>query len=320
MAFVKTAVRIAVIGGLATGAAVLVAGPERVMAIAGQARDAVNCQIDKNIKDPVALRSQLRSLEAEYPKRIAAVRGDLAELGTQLADLNQEKEVSDKVVALASADLQELKDILARADSARAESPYAVISVRFDNSALSLDQAYSRATQINNTVQVYTRRAADADRDMNVLNQQKDRLEKMLAQLETERAQFQTQLWSLEGQIETIARNERLIDMVEERQKSIDRMSRYDAVSLDQVTERMDRIRAEQESRLQSLTNRSETTNYEKKAQLMLETENISREVFRKSIESVQPLPSKVIEIGPDGAERETHDGKVALSKPIVID
>ncbi len=320
MALVKTAVRIAVIGGLATGAAVLVAGPQRVAALAGQAREAVVQRIDKNIKDPVALRAQLRTLEAEYPRRIASVRGDLAELNAQLSELQREKEVSDKVVALAAADLEEMKDILSRADAARTESPAAVISVRLDESIMTLDQAYSRATQINNTVQVYTKRSQDAERDAGVLAQQQDRLAKMLTQLETERAQFQTQLWQLEGQIETIARNERLINMVEERQAAIDRMSRYDAVSLDHVTERMERIRAEQESRLQSLSNRTETTDYEKKAQLMLESENVSREVFRRSIESAQPQPGSVIEIGPSRSVQPGADGKVAMTRPIVID
>ena len=73
MALVKTAVRVAVIGGLATGVAVLVAGPERVMALAGQARHTVNHVIDSQIDDPIALRAQLKSLESEYPKRIATV-------------------------------------------------------------------------------------------------------------------------------------------------------------------------------------------------------------------------------------------------------
>lgn len=321
MAIVKTAVRIVVIGGLATGAAILVAGPQRVSALAGQARQAVVEKIDSNIKDPVALRAQLRSLESEYPKRIAGVRADLAEIDAQLAELSREKEVSGRVVELAKADLEQFKEVLARADAARSESPYATISVRLDNRSMSLDQAYARATQISNTVQVYAKRAADAERDLGVLAQQRQRLEDLHSQLETERAQFQAQLWQLEGQIETIARNERLIDMVEKRQKAIDRLSRYDAVSLDHVTERMSRVRAEQESRLQSLTNQSETTNYEKKAQFMLESEQTSREVFRRSIEQAEPVtPSKVIEVGPDGASERTDNKRIALNRTILID
>lgn len=326
MAIVKTVIRVAVVGGLATGVAVLVAGPERVAALAGQARQCVIQQIDKNIKDPVALRSQLRSLEAEYPKRITGVRADLAELRTQLSELQRDKAVSDKVVEMASADLGVIKDILAKADAARTEAPYATISVRFDSHSYSLDQAYSRATQINNTLQVYSTRSADAERDMTFLTQQQQRLEELLTQLETERAQFQAQIWQLDGQIEMIARNDKLIDIVEKRQASIDKYSRYEAVSLEQITSRMTQIRAEQEARLKGLTNESQATNYEKRAKGMIDTENVARDVFKKAQEAPLFQPSKTIEIGPGAAHDSTGNGNknkldhVAMTKPVVVE
>jgi chromosome segregation ATPase len=315
MGIVKTVIRIGVVGGLATGAAVLVAGPERVFALAGQARQAVVTRIDQNIKDPVALRAQLRSLEAEYPRRIAAVRADLAELQQQLAELDRDREVSVRVVEMASADLSELKAMLARAESARAESPLAVIQVRFDNRAYSLDQAYGRATQINNTLNVYGTRAADAERDIAFLRQQEERLSEVLAQLETERAQFQAQIWQLDGQIEMIARNEKLIELVEKRQASIDRHSRYEAVSLEQVTQRMARIRADQEARLQAVSGQTATTNYEKKARVMLDSENTARDVFKRSQEAAPaPTPTKAIEILP-GASKQGEPAAAAPDK-----
>jgi chromosome segregation ATPase len=301
MAIVKTVMRIAVVGGLATGVAVLIAGPERVAAIAGQCRSAVCDAIDRNIEDPVALRSQLRTLEAEYPKRIASVRSDLAELEAQMHELERDAAVSRRVVEMASQDLDELKGMLGRAESARSESPAAVIHVRFDNQPYSLDQAYSRATQINNTLNVYSTRAADAERDLGFLGQQKERLAELLSTLETERAQFQAQIWQLDGQIEMIARNEKLIDIVEKRQESIERHSRFEAVSLEQITQRMAKIRAEQEARLQSLATQRETTNYEQKAKVMLDTENAARDVFRKSEQLAPVVPTtSTIEITPE--------------------
>ncbi|MDX2115462.1 MAG: hypothetical protein SFZ24_07560 [Planctomycetota bacterium] len=301
MGICKTVIRVAVVGGLATGAAVLVAGPHRVAAVAGEARAAVCNTIDQKLGDPVALRSQLRTLEAEYPKRIAAVRADLAELQAQSAELRRDKDVSDRVVEMASRDLTELKDMLARAESARSESPVAVINVRFGSQAYSLDEAYSRATQINNTLNVYSTRSSDAERDLGFLAEQEQRLSDLLAQLETERAQFQAQIWQLDGQIEMIARNEKLIDIVEKRQASIDRYSRFEALSLDQVTQRMEKIRAEQEARLESLSRQSQTTNYEKKAKLMLDAERTARDVFEKSRElAPAPAPETQIEILPN--------------------
>ncbi|MBL8746020.1 MAG: hypothetical protein JNK58_06655 [Phycisphaerae bacterium] len=326
MCIVKSVMRIAVVGGLATGVAVLVAGPERVAALAGQCRTAVRNKIDQSIDDPVALRSQLRTLEAEYPKRITSVRADLAELEAQMSELQRDKAVSERVVEMASSDLGELKEMLARAENARTEAPTAVINVRFDNQPFSLDQAYSRATQINNTLNVYSTRAADAERDIGFLSQQKDRLSELLSTLETERAQFQAQIWQLDGQIEMIARNEKLIDIVEKRQESIDKHSRFEAVSLEQITGRMAKIRAEQESRLQSLASHSETTNYEKKAKVMLDTENVARDVFRRSEQIAPPLPLPgKIEIVPqtpptNAAPKADQTTASAARKPIVIE
>ena len=299
MCIVKPVLRLAVIGGLATGAAVLVAGPERLAALAGQARQAVIQKIDSTITDPVALRSQLRSLESEYPKRIASVRADLADLQAQLAELERDKSVADRVVELASADLVSMKDMLAQAEAARSDAPYAAISVRHEGRSLSLDQAYSRATQMTSTLNVYTTRAADAQRDIGFLKQQEERLAQLLAQLETERAQFQAQIWQLDGQIEMIARNDKLIEIVERRQESIDEASRFQAVSLEQITQRMSKIRAEQEARLASLTSQAETTDYEKRAKTMIDSENVARDIFKKSQETAAPVKGKTIEITP---------------------
>lgn len=302
MCVVKTVMRVAVVGGLATGVAVLIAGPDRVAALAGQVRSAVISKIDENIQDPVALRSQLRSLEAEYPKRIASVRSDLAELEAQMQELERDAAVSKRVVEMASRDLAELKDMLARAESARADAPFSVIHVRFENRPWSLDEAYNRATQINNTLNVYSTRAGDAERDLAFLAQQRDRLAELLTALETERAQFQAQIWQLDGQIEMIARNEKLISIVEKRQAAIDKYSRFEAVSLEQITQRMAKIRAEQEARLQSLASARETTNYEKKARVMLDSENTARDVFKRSQELAPPVPAggNAIEIRKD--------------------
>jgi chromosome segregation ATPase len=327
MSIVKTVIRVAVVGGLATGAAVLVAGPERVFALAGQARQAVITTIDQNIKDPVALRSQLRTLEAEYPKRIAAVRGDLAEVQSQMAELERDRSVSQKVVEMAAADLTQLKEMLGRAESARNEQPSAVISVRFDERAYSLDQAYTRATQVTNTLNVYQARVQGAERDMGFLTQQKDRLAELLNTLETERAQFQAQIFQLDGQIEMIARNDKLIDMVERRQDSIEQYGKFESVSLDQITSRMEKIRAEQEARLQSFSNQTKTTDYEKKARIQLENENAAKNIFDKTQQLMGPTvapaaPAAAVEIAPTPTIPTTTKDRVASATPtkVIID
>ena len=80
MCFVKGLVRYGLIAGLVAGAGVVVAGPERVSALLTQTHDSIHAQIDKCVKDPVALRAQLRKLEGQYPARIAEVRASLPAL------------------------------------------------------------------------------------------------------------------------------------------------------------------------------------------------------------------------------------------------
>ncbi len=303
MGICKTSVRVAAVGGLLTGAAVLIAGPHRVMAVAGLARDKVVDGIDAAVGDPIALRSQIKELEEQYPKRIADVRAELGEVRAQIETLSRDKAVAEKVVSMAQNDLSDMKDLLGKAESARTDAPAAVINVRFNNQPLTLDQAYGRATQINNTLTAYASRVADADRDLGFLQQQATRLEELLNTLETERAQFQAQVWQLSGQIEMIARNDKLIDLVEKRTASMDRFNKYEAVSLDNVTGRINKIRAEQESRLQALANHTKGDDYETKARTMINAESAARAVFEKT--QLQANPSApAIEVGPTGTKQ----------------
>lgn len=323
MGMTKTAVRVVAVGGLLTGAAVLIAGPHRVMALAGMARDQVVTGIDAAVGDPVALRAQIRELEEQYPKRIGEVRSELAEVRSQIQSLERDRAVAEKVVAMAEQDLVEMKGLLGKAETARAEAPAAVINVRFSNQSLSLDQAYSRATNINNTLTAYSSRIADADRDLEFLRTQAGRLEEMLGTLETERAQFQAQIWQLDGQIEMIARNDKLIELVEKRTASMDRFDKFEAVSLDHVTTRIAKIRAEQEARLQALANHSKGDDYETKARTMINAENAARAVFERA--QNQSAPKTSIEVTPEGAKTKTsgaQPGPVAsgVTKTVVVE
>lgn len=299
MGLTKTVVRVVAVGGLLAGGAMIIAGPQRVLAIAGLARDSVVDGIDAAVGDPVAIRAQIRELEEQYPKRIADVRGELAEVRSQIEQLSRGRAVAEKVVDMANNDLNEMKGLLGKAEGARTEAPAAIINVRFNNQALTLDQAYSRATQINNTLTAYSSQIADADRDLTFLQQQATRLEEMLATMETERAQFQAQVWQLTGQIEMIARNDKLIDLIEKRQASMDRFNKYDAVSLDNVTGRIGKIRAEQEARLQAMASHTKGDDYETKAKSMINAENAARAVFNRAQQKSAPTPS--IEVGTDG-------------------
>lgn len=310
MALCRMLTRVAVIGGVATGAAVVIAGPSRVHALFSQARETVGSTIDNVIDDPVALRSQLRQLESKYPQRIGEVRGQLAEVTDQANRLKREKQIADRVVALATDDLDRMQGLLDKAQAARDESPAAIITVRFDDNrgnALPLDEAYSRAAQLSATVEAYRSRADQAGTNLAFLDEQTDRLTTLLEKLEGERASLQAQLWQLNGEIDMIARNDKIIEMTERRQEALANLERYDAVSLDQVRARLNKIRGEQEARLESLMGDRVTNNYEDKAKALLDAETAAKKLFNEAKARALPTPEPdTIEIRDNSAETKS--------------
>lgn len=267
--FTKCVVRWAVITGLVGGAAVVIAGPERVCALVTQTRSKINAGLDKAIDDPVALRAQLKSLEGQYPQRIAEVRGDLAELQAQVGQLNRDLQISDRVVALADQDLTRLQTQLTKAE--QLQDGTTLVQLQFDGERLDMKEARVKAAKIQQVRNAYASKAADIHRDLGYLSQQESRLSTLANQLESEHAEYQTQMWQLDRQVDAIARNGRMISMMEKRQATIDEQSRYKANSLDQLNSRMADIRARQEAELETLGRGQTQTDYEDRAKLDLD-------------------------------------------------
>jgi predicted nuclease with TOPRIM domain len=263
----KGVVRTGLIVALVGGAAAVVAGPHRVHALVDQARGRIQRTVDRMIDDPVALRAQLRELEGQYPARISEVRGDLEEVNRHLAQLHNHKAESLGVVELTSADLGQMQGLLAQAEEARAgaHGP-AIVRVSFNNQSLDVADAYAKANRLTQIRDAYQSRAEEVDREVGYVAQQRDRLAELLAQLETEQAEFQAQLWQLDRQIDTVARNDRMIAVLKKRECSIEKQSRYDAGSLGQITGRLEKIRAEQEGKLEQFRRSSDIEAYENAA------------------------------------------------------
>ena len=307
MCLFKSATRLLVIGGLAAGAAVLVAGPDRIGALATQARQSINAQIDQQIDDPVAMRQQLKKLAAGYPERIGAYQNELADLRSEITSYEREFAVASRVVELASADLEILQDALAKAEEVRTDQPSAVIRITHDQHRLPLDQAYSKATQIARTVDTYKGRAAHAEQGLDSLRQQESVLVELIDELEAEHAQFQSWLWKLESEIDLYERQERLVEMVEDRKRVIEDEQRYDAGNLDSLLARMDQMQAEQRARLEHATSRVRETNYEDRAAVMLRSELSAKELYDQTLETARDfeVEDDVILIEPDNDTRQ---------------
>jgi chromosome segregation ATPase len=236
------------------GGTYLIAGPGRATAMAHQFKDRVSQVIDTNLDDPTALRRQLVTIEKEYPERIAEVRLDLADLRGDIANLEEELAVSDRVVVLAGEDLAQLRS---QASGAQLTS--------FSGSTLraQVNRQDARERSLEQIILANQGRAVDAVQDLEVLRGQEQRLDGMVQQLESERAQFQVQLSQLERQVDSIARNDRMISLMEKRNRTIEKMRSWDAVSLDQISSHITKIRTRQEARLDVLTQDENHVNYE---------------------------------------------------------
>lgn len=312
----KHVIRVGVVGALIAGAGLVIAGPHRVGAVVNQARQNINAQIDKGITDPVALRSQLRSLEAQYPKRIAEVSSDLSELREQIAQLKREQQVNERVVTLADNDLDKLNSALAQAEDAAMMQvsmgePREIV-ICFKSDRLSVECAYSRVGEISNTRNAYSARAEDIERDLGYLSQQEDRLVSLLNKLDTERQTFQAQLWDLDRKVDAVARNDRMIDLMEKRQRTIDEQSRYRVSSLDQLTSHLSDIKAKQEAKLAALGTEQNRVSYEDMAKVEIDRE------MSKSRKVSTPTPRAkpaVIEIRPQDTKAGEGEKKPAEKK-----
>lgn len=308
MCILRSVTRFAVIGGLLAGTAVLVAGPQRVGAVASQLRTAVNDRIDSHIDDPVVAKQQLEQLAAQYPKQLSVFRTELGQLQEQIAELTREKQVSNRVVEMAKDDLTVLQDRIARAESARSEHPFAEIRIGFAQDQMSLDEAYTKATQVARTVQTYEARTAHAADALNHLVSQEATISSLIEELEAEHAQFQAQLWQLESEIELMERQEKLVDMVERRQRAIDGFEKYEAGSLDALMNRIDRMRAEQDARLKAATTRKSQTSYEDRARTMLEGERAAKDMYERTLDLPAIEGSSTDGIFIDGEDEESGE------------
>ncbi|MEO0513089.1 MAG: hypothetical protein AAF108_09370 [Planctomycetota bacterium] len=302
--FIRPVARFGVISALGLGATYIVlesVAPGSARAVLQQGKQTVTRVIAQNVDDPVAIRAQLRQLEEEYPQRIAQVRTDLTELRSQRSSFEHELEVARRVVELTEADMGQLRGLISRAEEAQSDAAYGVVRVRFDRRSLDVDQAYEKAARLSDLRNAHAARAHEIERDLTLLAEQENQLASLLDQLETEREQFRQQLWQLDRQVDAIARNDRMIEMMEKRQATLDEISPYAAASLDQVTARLAEVRSEQEQQLQALGRSKAGTDYVARAKNQLDAERgFDAEAPRGFLELTPPT----IEIAPEDEDR----------------
>ena len=313
MSITRTVLRWGLVSGLALGGVTLLVGPDRVCAGLSQIRGKAQNVIDNCIDDPVALRRQLEGLAGQYPDRIAEVRGEIAEVEHQLGQFTRDVEIAERVVAMTTTDLGELKTLVARAEES-AKSTARQVSIRYQGVKFDVEEAYNEARRINNVRGTYNDRLANDKQQITFLTQQKDRLNEVLGKLESEYSTFQAQLWALDRQIDAIERNDRLIALTEEQQRTLASYEKFGKIgSLKQLEGKLAELRAKQEAQLETLSKRGVHMDYENKAELDLDTNGMTDDPFA---DLTQPTADEA-----DEAETTSDNSKsLVFAEPIVIE
>lgn len=306
------------IGGLALGGLTLLVGPERVAAGLAQVRTKAQQVVDNVVDDPVALRRQLQELAEAYPDRIAEVQGEIAEVAHQMSQIDRDVQIARRVVAMTTDDLTELKALVTRAENARMASSGRAVFIRFDGVRFDMNQAITEANRINQVRLSYEDRLDADEQQLAFLNEQKAQLAEILSTLETEYTTYQAKLWQLDRQIDAIERNERLIDLTEQQQATLESYSKFGKVgNLKQIESKLAELRREQEAQLQHLRSKTRFTNYEKEAIFEMDTEDTTIE---NPLDQVLEDFDSTVKDGEDAAESERDQDSVAWAGPIVIE
>ena len=279
----RCVLRWGLIGAAGLGALAFVVGPERVAAGFAQVRSKAVEACEDFVEDPVALRRQLASLAEKYPSRIAEVRAEIGEVERQLSRLQQDAEVARRVVALTTDDLSEIRVALQEVAGPGATR---LTSMRIGGRSMNPDQARTEARRIADVRTTYKDRLATDETQVAFLETQKSRLSEILDTLEAEQARYEAKLWQLDRQIDAIARNERLIEMTQEQQSILAEYDKFsDVGSLDQLESKLAELRTVQEAQLQTLSRRSETTDYERQARDAMVDDDLDLEDFWSEFE-----------------------------------
>ena len=270
----RSVLRWGLIGAVGLGGLAFLVGPDRIAAGFAQLRSSARSIADDFVEDPVALKRQLQQLAQRYPERIGEVRVEIAEIKRQTTQLDQDRDVARRVVAMTTNDLSELRVALADGEVSAASGR--TVAIRVAGRSVDIEKARDEARRIATIRRTYQDRFAGDEMQIEFLGTQHQRLSEILNTLEEEHARYEAKLWQLDRQIDAIARNDRLIEMTKEQQALLSEYDKFAEVgSLDQLEAKLAELRIVQEAQLQTLSKRGIRSDYEDRARDSLRDESL---------------------------------------------
>ena len=268
--------------GVATiGLAHVVLGKHRTHDAAKALQEMAQNEVDELIRRQADMKEELSKLRAEYPKQIAMLRSQQAQVDRQLEALDKEETRATDIVRLCEEDISYLEDQRDVVGSVYTEAR----AIEHRGSKYNASEAGQLVTRISETREIYVSRLDELSAERAVLQGEKEQLAVELAAVETEQAEFEAEYQSLVREIERLKRNEEMLKVAEGRRGfGCERHS--EAMStLDSVKTAVERARLEQEERLKATRVAPKSLDYETRAKLL----EIQRK--REAKEKTQPTP-----------------------------
>lgn len=305
--FSRCILRWGLITGLALGGVTLLVGPDRMAAGLACVRAKAQSVVDSVSDNPLALRRQLEALGQEYPERIAKVRGEIAEVDKQIGQFSEDNEVAQRVVAMTTSDLAELRTLIVRAEQTT-DRP---VFIRFEGIRFDREQAMNEVKHIHQIRMNYGDRLACNAQQLDVLHQQNARLHEILNKLEDEYSTYQTQMWQLDRQIDAIERNDRLIEMTEQLQATLSGYDRWGQVgSLKQLEAKLAELRTIQDAQLETLARQGFRDRYEERARFEMNDAS-GQDPYEEIFQDLEELPEEHEDVSAES---------FAFSGPVIVE
>lgn len=253
--------------GLALGAITLIGGPQTTGILLGQTTGSIEDAVNGLIDDPDALRYQLAELREEYPDRIDEVRAQVQDIEREMATLQNEVQTAAVASELARADLGVLGDY---ADPSIQLTSLAT-HVDYNGVQLAASRARQHATHLTSTVATFDATVQDGAQTLDLLGVQHERLQAVLDKLLAEQAQLDGTIADLDNKISMIERNDELIELLEDRAKTINELERFEVYDLAQLQGKLDAELAEQEQELLMVGTQTGATSYVDQARQLIQ-------------------------------------------------
>ncbi|RIK61884.1 MAG: hypothetical protein DCC64_12000 [Planctomycetota bacterium] len=285
--FFKTIFIVGLVGLGTLGVAVAVLGKHRARDAVRSLQKMAQSEVDELIRRQNDMKEQLAALRDQYPKQVAALRAQQAEVDQQVKQLEKEAQRCTDIIALCDEDIS----TLTRQRKAAAQSQAGTAAISFRGGRYSLTEAETLTVRIHSTREMYARRLAEIGTEREVLASEKAQLASELELVTAEQQEFEAEYQSLVREIDRLKRNQELIELAERRTGQGYCRHGESMETLSKVRSALDKARTEQEERMKSARIAPRQNDYETRARL-LEIER-RREATRK-VEGApeQPMPA----------------------------